>query len=75
MSSNIPKVSIGMPVYNGEKLLHRAIDSILSQTFTDFEIIISDNASTDSTSMICKEYEKKDQSGMPWSRGTRCRNH
>ena len=49
-----------MPVYNGEKDIRRAIDSVLTQTFTDFELIISDNASTDSTSMICKEYEKKD---------------
>ena len=54
-----PRISIGLPVYNGEKLLHKSIDSILSQTFTDFELIISDNASTDSTSVICKEYEKK----------------
>ena len=50
-----------MPVYNGEKVIRRSIDSVLSQTFTDFELIISDNASTDSTSIICKEYEKKDQ--------------
>jgi glycosyltransferase involved in cell wall biosynthesis len=56
-----PRISIGLPVYNGEKLLHKSIDSILSQTFTDFELIISDNASTDSTSVICKEYVKKDK--------------
>lgn len=55
-----PKVSIGLPVYNGEKYLREAIESILAQTFTDFELIISDNASTDNTEMICREYESKD---------------
>jgi Glycosyltransferases involved in cell wall biogenesis len=55
-----PKVSIGLPVFNGEKYLREAIDSILAQTFTDFELIISDNASTDRTEEICKEYEAKD---------------
>ena len=44
-----PRVSIGMPVYNGEQFLRAAIESIRAQTFTDFEVIISDNASTDST--------------------------
>jgi len=47
-----PKVSIGMPVYNGEEYLQGAIDSLLVQTFEDFELIISDNCSTDSTSEI-----------------------
>ena len=55
-----PKVSIGMPVYNGEKYIKQAIDSVLTQTFTDFEFIISDNASTDQTENICREYGKKD---------------
>lgn len=53
-------MSIGLPVYNGEKTLERALDSILNQTHVDFELIISDNASTDSTSTICNEYAKKD---------------
>jgi len=56
-----PKVSIGIPVFNGELFLKKRLDSICSQTFTDFEIIISDNASTDSTPTICQEYEKKDE--------------
>lgn len=60
MLEQCPKVSIGLPVYNGEKYLREAIDSILAQTFTDFELIISDNASTDSTEMICREYEATD---------------
>ncbi len=60
MSSRIPRVSIGLPVYNGENFLKEALDSILSQTFEDFELIISDNASTDRTEEICKDYEAKD---------------
>jgi len=55
-----PKVSIGLPVYNGERYLREALDSILDQTFTDFELIICDNASTDGTIEICKEYEARD---------------
>lgn len=53
-------VSIGMPVFNGEKYLRKALDSLLSQTFPDFELIISDNASTDATEEICREYASKD---------------
>ena len=56
-----PKVSIGMPVYNGEKFIQRALDSLLNQSFTDFELIISDNASTDDTPTICLEYATKDE--------------
>ncbi len=52
----IPKVSIGMPVYNGEKYIRKAIDSLLAQTHSNFELIISDNASIDQTEMICLEY-------------------
>ncbi len=55
-----PKVSIGMPVYNGEKYISEAIDSLIMQTHTDFELIISDNASTDGTAAICKQYADKD---------------
>ncbi len=50
-----------MPVYNGENYIREAIDSILAQTFRDFELIISDNASTDSTGEICLEYAARDQ--------------
>jgi cellulose synthase/poly-beta-1,6-N-acetylglucosamine synthase-like glycosyltransferase len=59
--AHTPKVSIAMPVYNGELYLHEALDSLLSQTFKDFELIISDNASTDSTALICKQYAGKDR--------------
>ncbi len=60
MSKNKPRLSIGLPVFNGEKHLKEAFDSILSQTYKDFELIISDNASTDKTPQICLEYAKKD---------------
>lgn len=59
-NSKSPKVSIGMPVYNGEKFIRQALDSLLDQTFTDFELIISDNASTDETRQICLGYAEKD---------------
>jgi glycosyltransferase involved in cell wall biosynthesis len=55
-----PRLSIGLPVYNGEKFLNAALDSLLNQTFTDFELIICDNASTDKTEAICQEYAVKD---------------
>jgi glycosyltransferase involved in cell wall biosynthesis len=56
----MPRLSIGMPVYNGEPFLAEALDSILGQTFGDFEVIISDNASTDSTQDICRMYMARD---------------
>lgn len=56
----MPKVSIGLPVYNGERYLREAIDSILAQTFRDFELILCDNASTDATAAICREYTIRD---------------
>lgn len=55
-----PRVSIGLPVFNGEKHLKEALDSILAQTYPDFELIISDNASTDRTQEICLAYAAKD---------------
>lgn len=58
--SQMPEVSIGMPVFNGERFLAEAIDSLLQQTFSDFELIISDNASTDRTREICGEYAQRD---------------
>ena len=60
MTVERPKVSIGLPVYNGERYLSAALDGMLRQTFEDFEIVISDNASTDSTREICSAYCKKD---------------
>jgi glycosyltransferase involved in cell wall biosynthesis len=58
--SQVPMVSIGLPVFNGEVHLAVAINSILSQTFRDFELIISDNASTDGTAAICRGYLEQD---------------
>jgi glycosyltransferase involved in cell wall biosynthesis len=56
-----PLVSIGLPVYNGETYLRGLLDSVLAQTFTAFELIISDNASTDGTEAICREYAAADR--------------
>jgi glycosyltransferase involved in cell wall biosynthesis len=55
-----PRLSIGMPVYNGEAYIREAIESLLAQTFTDFELVISDNASTDATPAICRTYADQD---------------
>ena len=60
MNDNRPKVSVGIPVFNGEELIEETIQSILNQTFQDFEVIISDNASTDRTLEICKKFSDKD---------------
>ncbi|GAA5114971.1 glycosyltransferase family 2 protein [Haloechinothrix salitolerans] len=55
-----PRLSIGLPVYNGENYLTEALDDLLGQTYTDFELIISDNASTDATERICRAYADAD---------------
>ncbi|MGO9160435.1 MAG: glycosyltransferase family 2 protein [Streptosporangiaceae bacterium] len=56
----VPRLSVGLPVYNGEKYLAEAIEALLGQTYEDFELIISDNASTDGTADICRRYQKQD---------------
>ena len=56
----VPSISIGMPVYNGSRYLASSLDSLLTQTYTDFELIISDNASTDGTAEICAAYAARD---------------
>jgi glycosyltransferase involved in cell wall biosynthesis len=60
MNRNTPRVSVGLPVYNGEAFVAQTIESILSQAFQDFELIISDNASTDRTEEICRAYAARD---------------
>ena len=55
------KVSIGLPVFNGERYLKQALDSILAQTFQDFELVISDNGSNDGTEIICRAYATRDR--------------
>ena len=77
---NNPKVSIIVPVYNVEKYIHKCLDSIIKQTFTDFECIIVDDCSPDKCPEICDEYTKQDSrikvihktknEGLPYARKT-----
>lgn len=60
MSAKNPRVSIGIPVFNGENYVGQALESIVNQTYTDFELIVSDNASTDGTEQICRAYAARD---------------
>jgi hypothetical protein len=60
MNDRVPRVSIGLPVYNGQAYVRAAIESILAQTFTDFELVICDNASTDQTPAICQAFAAAD---------------
>jgi glycosyltransferase involved in cell wall biosynthesis len=55
------RLTLGLPVYNGERFLAQAVDALLGQTFTDFELIISDNASTDGTEQIARGYQAADE--------------
>lgn len=61
LSELMPKVSIGLPVFNGERYLEKAIEGLLGQTYRDFEIVICDNASTDETARICERYAAQDR--------------
>ena len=61
IDKNSPKISILMSVYNEEKTLAKAIDSILTQTYRDFEFIICDDASSDATPDLLKEYRERDE--------------
>jgi glycosyltransferase involved in cell wall biosynthesis len=58
--SQSPTLSIGLPVYNGERHIEHALQSFLAQTYTDFEIVICDNASSDATEEICRRYVERD---------------
>ena len=60
MTALPPRVSVGLPVYNGERYLPNALARLHEQDFEDFELIISDNASTDATGEICLEFARKD---------------
>lgn len=55
-----PKISVALPVYNGANFLREALDSVLAQTFGDFELVISDNCSSDETPEILEEYANRD---------------
>jgi glycosyltransferase involved in cell wall biosynthesis len=59
-ASAVPLVSIGIPLYNGKRFIRGCLDMLAAQTFTDYELIIVDNGSTDGTSAICQEYAKRD---------------
>lgn len=60
-TTKMSKLTIGVPVFNGERHIGEAIESILSQSYDDFKVIISDNASTDGTKKICEKYAARDQ--------------
>ncbi|MBQ8418683.1 MAG: glycosyltransferase, partial [Phascolarctobacterium sp.] len=57
----MPKLSIIVPVYKVEQYIHKCVDSILKQTFTDFELILVDDGSPDNCGKICDEYAQKDK--------------
>jgi len=56
----VPRLTIGLPVYNSERYVAESIESLLGQSYRDFELVISDNASTDETPAICERYAKQD---------------
>ena len=58
--TSLPRLSIGLPVYNGEEYLAESLDALLGQSFTDYELIITDNASTDATEEISRRYAAQD---------------
>jgi len=61
MAPSKPRVSLGMPVYNGERYLEKTLNSVLAQTYQDFEVVILDNASRDRTQVICEHYASIDE--------------
>ena len=58
---NVPRVTVGIPVFNGDQFLRKSIESVVNQSYRDIEIIISDNCSTDKTRSICLEYAARDK--------------
>ena len=60
MGQGCPRVTVGVPVFNGELFVAETLNSLLKQTFSDLEIVISDNASTDRTQEICRAYAARD---------------
>jgi len=60
MEPSAPRVSIGLPVFNGERFVTETIESVLSQTYADLELVISDNASSDGTEALCRRYAERD---------------
>ncbi len=60
MSGSKPRVSIGVPVFNGDNYIAEALESVLAQTYGDFEVIVSDNGSSDRTQEICRGFAERD---------------
>ena len=60
-ASGRAQLSIGLPVYNGARYLAQAVESLLGQTFTDFQLLLCDNASTDATADICRDFVRRDR--------------
>ena len=60
-----PRLTLGLPIYNGEEFLTEALDALLAQTFTDFELIISDNGSTDRTAADAMDRAGGREHGRP----------
>jgi glycosyltransferase involved in cell wall biosynthesis len=58
--NTVPRLTVGLPVYNGERYVAESIEALLGQSYQDFELIISDNASTDGTPAICERYARQD---------------
>lgn len=58
--TNVPRLTIGLPVYNGERYLAESLEALLGQTYENFELILSDNASTDGTGDICRDFHRSD---------------
>lgn len=56
-----PLVSVIIPVYKAERFLHRCVDSVMYQTYTNWEMILVDDGSPDTSGDICDEYAKKDE--------------
>lgn len=76
MSADRRRLTVGLPVYNGERFLAEAIESILAQDYADFQLVVSDTASTDGTHAICRDYERagrlvylrsEDNPGASWN--------
>ncbi|GEL20813.1 glycosyltransferase family 2 protein [Pseudonocardia asaccharolytica] len=57
----VPRLTVGLPVHNGARYLPEALDALLKQSYADFELLISDNASTDATAEICEHYRARDE--------------
>jgi glycosyltransferase involved in cell wall biosynthesis len=60
MTVGTPLVTVGIPTYNPAAILGRAVESVISQDYQNLELIISDNASTDSTAVVCRDFTRRD---------------